>query len=230
MGFWSKIPHNALHFSRKGILTYTTFSNTWPHTAAGMTAFLVLGSADITAQFLERRYGARAGAWDRRRTLALVTFGIWYYGGPCKWFYLRYPGFFERVMPHSSRVTQKLMAAVIDCGLVTPSILIPSYYLITLGIQGESLQNIWKCYKEDFVEATLGTFFYWCPIVTFNFYFIPQHSQILLVVVGSFIHKCWLSWVSNRHTNPNQTDTPYSNAYKKLMKFLKPEESEDETN
>jgi len=194
---------------------YMRFSNVWPHTSSGLTAFFILGTADITAQFLERRYGNRKGAWDSRRTLSLVAFGVFYYGGPCKWFYLRYPAFFDRMLPNQSRPLKKMAASFIDCGIVTPTILLPSFYLITLSIKGEPLANIWQRYKENFVEVTAGTFVYWFPIVSLNFYFIPQHSQILVIVVGSFIHKCWLSWVSNRYTNPNQSATPYANMLKK---------------
>jgi len=122
------------------------FSKAWPHTAAGMTAFCVLGSADITAQCLERQYGDRAGGLDARRTLSLVTFGVYYYGGPCKWFYLRYPGFFDRMMPRSSTPVKKMAASFVDCGIVTPSIMLPTFYLITLTIKGESLPKIRELY------------------------------------------------------------------------------------
>jgi len=205
----------ALHVPRFIGQKYARFSDAWPHTSAGLTAFFILGSADITAQFLERRYGNRAGGWNARRTLSLVSFGVFYYGGPCKFFYLRYPAFFDRMIPKSPKPVKKMAAAFVDCGIVTPLLLLPSFYLITMSIKGESLAKIWHRYRTDFVEVTLGTFVYWFPIVTTNFYFIPQHSQILVIVVGSFIHKCWLSWVSNRYTNPNQSDNPYSTMFKK---------------
>jgi len=220
MNFVGKVLQNTQHVPRLVARRYATFSNAWPHTAAGLTAFFVLGSADITAQFLERRYGSRKGGWDARRTLSLVTFGVFYYGGPCKWFYLRYPAFFDRMLPNYSRPVKKMAAAFVDLGIVAQIIFFPSFYLITFSIKGETLANVWKRYKTDCVEVTLGTFVYWFPIVTVNFYFVPQHSQILLIVVGSFIHKCWLSWVSNRYTNPNQSDTPYANMFKKGEEVL----------
>jgi len=112
-----------------------------------------------------------------------------------------------------------MAASFVDCGIVTPSLLLPSFYLITLSIKGEPLNIIWERYKTDCVEVTMGTFVYWFPLVTINFALIPQHSQILLIVVASFIHKSWLSWVSNRYTNANQSENPYANAFKsdKLM-------------
>lgn len=194
--------------------SYARFSNANPHTAAGLTAFFVMGSADLTAQFLERHYGGRVGGWDARRTLSLVAFGVYYYGGPCKWFYLRYPAFFDRMLPNSSRSVRKMAASFVDCGIVTPSLLLPSFYLITLTIKGEPLSVVWERYKTDCFEVTAGTFVYWFPIVTLNFAFVPQHSQILLITVCSFIHKSWLSWVSNRYTNANQSENPYANVFK----------------
>jgi len=209
----------ALHVPRLIGRNYARFSDAWSHTAAGLTAFYVMGSADITAQFLERRYGGRVGGWNARRTLSVVAFGVFYYGGPCKWFYLRYPAFFDRMMPNRSKTIRKMAASFVDCGIVTPSLLLPSFYLITLSIKGEPLNIIWERYKTDCLEVTMGTFVYWFPLVTINFAFIPQHSQILLIVVASFIHKSWLSWVSNRYTNANQSENPYANALKsdKLM-------------
>jgi len=219
MSLISNTCQRALHFPRLIGRKYARFSDAWPHTAAGLTAFYVMGSADITAQFLERRYGGRVGGWDARRTLSIIAFGVFYYGGPCKWFYLRYPAFFDRMMPNSSKSIRKMAASFVDCGIVTPSLLLPSFYLITLSIKGESLHVVWERYKTDCIEVTMGTFVYWFPIVTLNFAFVPQHSQILLITVCSFIHKSWLSWVSNRYTNANQSENPYANAFKsdKLM-------------
>lgn len=212
------IASKVLYIPRTIGRNYARFSDAWPHTSAGVTAFFILGTADMSAQFLERRYGGRAERWNRRRTLALVAFGVFYYGGPCKWFYLRYPKFFDQRMPNHSRVMRKMAASFTDCGIVTPLILLPSFYVITFTIKGEPPSKIWKRYTEDCVEVTAGTFIYWFPLVTGNFYFTPQHSQILVVVIGSFIHKCWLSWVSNRYTNPNQSDTPYANLLQKGKK------------
>jgi len=202
------VRHKALQVPRLVVLRYTRFSDAKPHTAAGLTAFCVLGSADMTAQFLEMRFGDRRGGWSPRRTLSLVVFGVCYYGGPCKWLYLRYPAFFERMIPNCTKATKKITAALVDCGMVTPVLMIPMFYLITMTIKGESLSNVWKRYKADCVEVTSGTFAYWFPVVSTNFYYVPHHSQILVIVVGSFIHKCWLSWVSNRYTNPSQTENP----------------------
>jgi len=215
MNYVSKFSQKTLSYPRMVGATYAKFSNAWPHTAAGLTAFFVLGSADITAQFFERRYGGREGGWQSRRTLSLVAFGVYYYGGPCKWFYLRYPSFFEKMMPGKPLALKKMAASFVDCGIVTPTLLLPSFYLITLSIKGEPLSKIWKEYSENFVEVTGGTLLYWFPICSLNFYFVPQHSQVLVITIGSFIHKSWLSWVSNRYTNPNQSETPYADMFKK---------------
>jgi len=216
----SKFSLKTLSYPRMIGAKYAKFSNVWPHTASGLTAFFILGSADITAQFLERRYGGREGGWHRRRTLSLVAFGVFYYGGPCKFFYLRYPSFFDRMLPGKPLPLKKMAASFVDCGIVTPTLLLPSFYLITLSIKGEPLWKIWKEYKENFVEVTGGTFVYWFPICSLNFYFVPQHSQILVIVIGSFIHKCWLSWVSNRYTNPNQSETPYADMFQRSEKVI----------
>lgn len=218
--FVGNLFHKTLQVPRFVGSRYVRFSNAWPHTAAGLTAFYILGTADITAQFLERRYGDRGGGYDSRRTLSIVVFGVYYYGGPCKWLYLRYPAFVNQMMPNSSRAVKKMTTAFLDCGIVTPSILLPSFYFITLSIKGETLKKIWKRYKADCLEVTAGTFVFWFPLVSTNFYFVPQHSQVLVIIAGSFIDKCWLSWVSNRYTNPNQSSTPYSNMFERAVKAI----------
>jgi len=201
--------------------TYARVSNAYPYLTAGGTAFFVLGGADITAQQLECRLGGRKGGWDKRRTLALVCFGVYYYGGPCKFFYLNYPRLMEFLIPKASQPVKKVMSAMIDCAVVTPILLLPTFYLITFKIKGYSLQEAWDRYCSDCIEVTLGTFLFWMPICTTNFYFVPQHSQILVITICSFIHKTWLSWVSNRYSNKSQANWTYTGFIKSRWEALK---------
>jgi len=140
----------------------------------------------------------------------LICFGVYYYGGPCKFFYLHYPKMMEYLIPKASLPVKKIVSAMIDCGVVTPILLLPSFYLITFPVKGYSFADAWHRYVEDCVEVTIGTFLFWMPICSVNFYFVPQHSQILVITVCSFIHKTWLSWVSNRYTNESQAGWTYT--------------------
>ena len=69
----------------------------------------------------------------------------------------------------------------------------------TAGIvKGQSLSEITQQYKAEGVEASFGTALLWTPVCVVNFLYVPQHSRILVVSVVSFIHKTWMSWLSNR--------------------------------
>lgn len=201
--------------------SYATISTNYPHSVAAATAFFVLGGADMMAQFLECKFGGRKSGWDRRRTLSLVCFGVFYYGGPCKFFYMRYPGWMELLIPKAPNPVKKMTSAMIDCGIVTPILLLPTFYLITFKVKGHTFAEAYARYMDDAVEATVGTFLFWFPICSINFAFVPIHSQILVITICSFIHKTWLSWVSNRYTNKQQSDWSYTGFIKSKWKNLK---------
>ena len=77
-------------------------------------------------------------------------------------------------------------------------LLVPNYYLITGVIKGQSLEQIGTQLRAQWSSAAFGMCFFWSPLCATNFLFVPQHSQILFVSVFSFLHKTWMSWLSNR--------------------------------
>ena len=77
-------------------------------------------------------------------------------------------------------------------------LLVPNYYMITGLVKGQSLEQIATQLRAEWFNAAFGTCFFWTPLCALNFRFVPQHSQILFVSVFSFLHKTWMSWLSNR--------------------------------
>ena len=77
-------------------------------------------------------------------------------------------------------------------------LLIPSFYLITKLIMGRSVASTLKQLRREWWTASFGSALFWTPLCLYNFLFVPQHSRVVFVAIFSFIHKTWLSWLSNR--------------------------------
>jgi len=181
-------PSRINGFIRRVSSSYARFSTKRPYVAASMTAGSILTSADYMAQRLEGASASTHRSYDYRRTVALGSFGFFYYGGPCKFLYLLYDKLFTSVAA----------IVVVDVCIHTPFVLIPTFYAMTLTIKGVSKDQMLKQLKDEWVEASSGSLCFWVPTCTVNFMFVPQHSRIFVVSIMSFFHKTWLSWVSNR--------------------------------
>mmetsp|Transcript_20195 Transcript_20195/g.51541 ORF Transcript_20195/g.51541 Transcript_20195/m.51541 type:complete len:249 (+) Transcript_20195:186-932(+) len=167
---------------------YADFSDKRPFVCSILTAGTVLSTADIACQTLSLREGE---THDWRRTVALTTWGTWHYGVPQKYFYL----LLDRWLGPGNALLKMFLDVYVNC----PLYLIPSFYFATGIMKGrQTLPEIGEQLRSEWREASLGTAIFWTPLVLANFHFVPQHSRILVVLVFSFFHKTWLSWVSNR--------------------------------
>eukprot|EP00457_Paulinella_chromatophora_P013373 gb/GEZN01013666.1/.p1 GENE.gb/GEZN01013666.1/~~gb/GEZN01013666.1/.p1 ORF type:complete len:256 (+),score=23.89 gb/GEZN01013666.1/:31-798(+) len=175
---------------------YAGFSSRRPHLAAAITASSILSSADLTCQLLFHPPG-QGQDLDWRRTLSLAVFGFFYYGGPCKWLYLRY----DVWMPGKPIAT-----ALFDACIHTPFLLVPCFYAMTGAAKGQTPNQITQQLQEEWMEASFGSILFWVPICIFNFRYVPQHSRILVVGIFSFLHKTWLSAISNRQRYSSRLD------------------------
>eukprot|EP00808_Paulinella_micropora_P024523 g71496.t1 len=167
---------------------YRSFSARRPHTVAAFTSSAILSFADISAQMIVHP-PSQGESFDWNRTLAVGVFGFVYYGGPCKWLYLRYERWFPK---------RPLITTLVDVGVHTPFLLLPSFYAITGSIKGSSGSEIVAQFKREWFEASTGSFMFWFPLCAFNFSMVPLQFRILTVSVASFLHKTWLSALSNR--------------------------------
>jgi len=159
---------------------------------AGLSASGVICSADITCQTLFQR--SDDGRHDWNRTVGLTVFGGWHYGGPAKFLYLTY----DRVFGTAPLARVAACKVLCDVYVHTPFLLIPSFYAITGQFKGQTLaESLAQCRREWF-EASFGSALFWTPLCFMNFRFVPQHSRILTVSVASFLHKTWMSYISNR--------------------------------
>ena len=121
----------------------------------------------------------------------LTLFGVVYYGFPAKLMYLWY----ERVFG-----TNVFLTAMFDTYLHFPFLLLPSFYLITQTVgKGSSLRTAWARMRAEWRTAVSCSAVFWTPASFICFGgLVPQHSRVLVIAFFSFVHKAWLSWLSNR--------------------------------
>ena len=112
---------------------------------------------------------------------------------PNKWLYLWLDRFFGAATLKSS-----LQKVFVDVYLQGTVFMLPTFYLWTGAMKGQSLQQSAAQYRSEAFDATIGTAGYWTPLMFANFQYVPQHSRVFMVACLSFIHKTWLSWLSNR--------------------------------
>lgn len=172
---------------------YASLSMRWPHLVAAGTAASIIGAADLSCQSILQRDNARGTDWVR--TLGVTVFAAWHYGVPTRMLYFWYDRFFG-VAPLLSTAFKKMF---VDVYIHSPLLLIPSYYVITGTIKGETTDQIARQLRAGWFTASFGTALYWTPLCMINFYFVPQHSRILFISAGLYVYNTWLSWFTNKH-------------------------------
>lgn len=171
---------------------YALFSSQRPHLSSATTACGILTTADLTCQ-ATLQYDEKNGI-DWVRTAGLGVFACWHYGVPCKYLYLAY----DRVIGTAPTLRTAGLKVLFDVYIHAPFLLVPSFYYITGSIKGQNFGQIREQLQKEWLTASFGTVLFWTPLCLFNFRFVPQHSRILFVSFGSFVHKTWISWLSNR--------------------------------
>jgi len=183
---------------------YADISDRHPYITACFTAGTLLMFSDSTCQaVIQPLMSEDPQPWDRQRTLALGAWGAFWYGGPVKFLYLGYDRVFG-VGQALKVVTKKVM---VDVCLHTPLALIPSFYIITGLLRGDSLEASINHLKSCWLTASFGCLFFWLPVCSLNFAFVPQHSRILVVNVGNFLNKSFLSYLTKRQEDSTANET-----------------------
>mmetsp|Transcript_19650 Transcript_19650/g.25448 ORF Transcript_19650/g.25448 Transcript_19650/m.25448 type:complete len:230 (+) Transcript_19650:60-749(+) len=176
---------------------YAMASMRWPHAIAGATSTIVLTSADLVCQtFVQPNENL-----DLRRTLSLSCFGAIWYGGPCKFLYLRLDKMFGSKPTFMNAATKTF----IDVYIHTPFALVPCFYFITNTVKGISLLETREQLQKEWATASFGSILFWTPMQAANFYFIPQTFKVPFISCFSFCHKLWLSYLANRERYNQQT-------------------------
>ncbi|CAE7226490.1 mpv17 [Symbiodinium sp. CCMP2456] len=171
---------------------YAGLAKRWPHLVSGVTSSVIMTSADVFCQGVIQQPGPEG--LDYRRTAGLAFFGMFWYGGPCKWLYLA----MDRYVGQKSTFRNVVVKTLFDVYIHTPFGVVPGFYLVTGTFKGDSLTRIHAQLKREWVEASLGSSLFWTPAQVVNFWLVPQPFKIAYVSVLSFAHKTWMSWVSNR--------------------------------
>ena len=153
---------------------------------------LALGSDIICQAVLEQKKHL-----DLRRTLAITAFGAFYNGGICT---LVYPLYFK-VLPMALRQTslrRGLGTTLLDNGIHTPMFYIPTFFLSTGMLQGDSLAKSVETMKAGYLEAIKYTWAMWIPFQYLNFSVVPPKLRVLFLSSGCFFYTCGLDYFSQR--------------------------------
>lgn len=140
---------------------YASFSQRRPYTCSSLTAFGVLGVADITAQQIclrpEQSHNPDTGvenhlSWrervekhDWQRTFALTAWGTFHYGFPQKKLYV----LLDRVLGPGKAATKTF----VDVCLNIPFHLIPSFYLFTGVLKHHPAFDLRGAYGYGYAKA-----------------------------------------------------------------------------
>eukprot|EP00300_Choanocystis_sp_HF-7_P010022 c16748_g1_i1.p1 GENE.c16748_g1_i1~~c16748_g1_i1.p1 ORF type:complete len:210 (+),score=35.41 c16748_g1_i1:30-632(+) len=174
---------------------YERFTLRRPFLSAAMTSGTIIGTGDVISQTLLAPKDAQDD-FDWLRLLSAAGFGMFYYSGPLRIVYKLY----DRVIP-----TRPVLKTLIDCCVHTPFGVIPCYYYFTGAIRGQSIRESTEKLKRDFFSVGFGSMGFWLPVMFFTFRVVPSHARVLVVSTGSFVHKTWLCWISNRKPQPTLT-------------------------
>ena len=168
---------------------YHQISNNKPYLTSMVTGGSILTLSDLTAQCVSSRF-IDDYRFDLRRTLALCTFGTFYYGLVCRKLYFVYGSLFGP--------GRAMLKASIECGVHTPFLFIPCFYGITGTIKGQRPTDIYEQLKTEWWTSAPATMAYWYPMMWINFKYCTPETRILFISSMSLIHKSALSWYSNR--------------------------------
>merc|ERR1719421_770945 len=105
---------------------------------------------------------------------------------------------YDRVLGTGKTLRVAMSKMAVDVYIHSPFLLVPNFYLVTGLLKGQTLPEIGTQLRKEWKEASFGTILFWTPLCIMNFKWVPQHSRILTVACGSFVHKLWMSWLSNR--------------------------------
>jgi hypothetical protein len=206
---------SPFRFAARG---WSSFSARSPYSASILTGGTILCCSDVTAQWITQWAMSREHRrplhfqWDRRRTLALSTFGALYFGLVCKRVYHLYDYVFlklnnRRWMAHrrDSRCARpwngKQIAtykSLVDCCVHMPLGIMPAFFGITGLIKGQSVEEIVAQFRAEWLTASLTSCVYWIPLMIFQFLFVPVGARTFYISIVSFFQKVALSWYTNR--------------------------------
>lgn len=144
------------------------------------------GAADAVCQALESCTPDQAhGSFDWRRSFAFSTFTGVYIGGVCSGIYSLYPRAAHGLLRRTPSAREEgLVATLLDNLVHVPALYIPSFYIGTSLLRGDStatglvsLQNNWR-------ESVLACITFWLPAQFVIFSMVPVSMRVKCVAAG----------------------------------------------
>jgi hypothetical protein len=134
---------------------------------------------------------------DIKRVGVFGLFGLTYLGG---WQYCVFNKAFvkcEHIMTNTYKLPKAAQAVVLtslDMGVHTPLMYYPAFYAIKGHMQGITLSDSMKVYKNNFNTDMIDICKLWVPVQIVNFTFLPIYMRMPCITGVSFIWTMLLSF------------------------------------
>jgi hypothetical protein len=131
--------------------------------------------------------------WDSRRSLAMVAWGLMWYGGPQQYLWTRlYPRLIGR-----GTTMQASLTAFTDALAGQLIWYVPCFYMVTGLLKGQTVRESEQILANEYLNTVFGQAGFWLPVQYINFRYVPPHLQFAVVSSMNTINKTWLSWMTN---------------------------------
>ncbi|XP_069971271.1 mpv17-like protein 2 isoform X2 [Penaeus vannamei] len=153
---------------------------------------VLLGVGDGIQQHIERARGVSTSErYDWARTGRLFLVGL-SQGPPHHVFYV----WLDKVLPQKNAKTvfKKIMA---DQFLAAPFFAV-TFFLFAGLLEGKTLPEAWKEFKQKFPAVYLFDWFIWPPTQTINFYFVPLQYRVVYINCVTVVWDVFLSYMKHK--------------------------------
>ena len=156
----------------------------------------VVGPAgDGVAQLVDHRCsGSNDFKLDWMRCASMAVFNATF--AACA--YVPFYAFLDRWLGAGNSVLVVAQKTAMDQLLMMPLVELPLYFGFTGACDGRSLDQIADGVRKNYVDALVGTWTIWVPVLALNFAFIPVHLQVPVAYLADWVWASMVSWVSHR--------------------------------
>jgi len=185
------IPRKSSGTLRQIWSTYNRSLNSRPLLTNCVTGAALAFFGDVVCQ----KVVERQDQFSWRRALSVSTFGFFYNGGVC---FLVYP-LYRRMLPKYFLRTSKLEgvgSTCIDNFIHTPFFYIPSFFVATGILQGQSFDDCMNTCRLGWTSSVLATWVMWLPLQYLNFSVVPPHLRVLVLNCGCFIYNIEIDFIT----------------------------------
>jgi protein Mpv17 len=185
-------------FFRQLFQHYNKLLTTHPLRTNVATGGLLAGVSDIICQTLVEATDDDEQSFSIRRTLSIAAFGAGYNGGICTVIYPLY----TRLLPSwfaQTTMRTGLGSTIIDNCIHSPVFYVPTFFITTGMLQGDSLETSVATLTHGYWETMRMTWLMWVPLQSINFSIVPPRMRVLVLSSGCFFYTCGIDYLLEKH-------------------------------